>query len=233
MPSIPIIGKLSACALGVFMATHAANAQENANDPNANDPYAMEDDSWISISGTVVTPNEDSFTLDYGEGIVQVEMDDWDTYGDAYRLLDGDRVTVYGEVDDDLFELDTIEAGSVFVQDMNTYFYASSADEEGREYTRYFWTMPSPMALNKATVRGTVTSVNREEREFTIDTGRQEITVETVTVDYNPLDDLGYQQIDRGDRVSVTGDFDRDFLEGRIFEAETVITLSDEATRSG
>lgn len=140
MQTIPTIGKLGACALGVFMATHAASAQE----ASSNDPYAMEDDSWISISGTVVTPNEDSFTLDYGEGIIQVEMDDWDTYGD-----------------------------------------------------------------------------------------KQEVTVETGMVDYNPLDDLGYQQIDRGDRVSVTGGFDHDFLEGRIFEAETVITLSDEATRAG
>lgn len=226
---MPTIRNLTACAFGVFMATHAANAQ----DITENDPYAKADDSWISISGTVVTPNDDSFTLDYGEGIVQVEMDDWDTYGDAYRLMDDDKVTVYGEIDDDLFELDTIEAGSVYVEDMNTYFYASSADEEGQEYARYFWTMPTPMELNKATVRGTVSSVDREGRQFTIDTARQQITVETGLIGYNPLDDLGYQQIDRGDRVSATGDFDHDFLEGRVFEAETVITLSDNASRTG
>lgn len=226
---MPTIRNLTICAFGVFMATHAVNAQGITE----NDPYAKADDSWISISGTVVTANEDSFTLDYGEGIIQVEMDDWDTYGDAYSLMDGDKVTVYGEVDDDLFERDTIEAGSVYVEDMNTYFYASSADEEGQEYTRYFWTIPSPMQLNMATIRGTVTSVDREQREFTLDTGQQQISVDTGSIGYNPLDDLGYQQIDRGDRVSVTGGFDHDFVEGRLFEAETVVTLSDNTSRAG
>ncbi|MDX1562738.1 MAG: hypothetical protein R3305_07410 [Gammaproteobacteria bacterium] len=44
---------------------------------------------------------------------------------------------------------------------------------------------------------------------------------------HSPLDDAGYQKIETGDRVSVTGRFDRDFIEGREFEADSVITLSD------
>jgi uncharacterized protein YdeI (BOF family) len=194
---------------------------------NENDPYAQPDDSWISISGTVVDPKADRFTLDYGEGLIGVEMDDWDSYGDAYGLLDGDKVTVYGRVDDDLFEVATIEAGSVYVENLNTYFYASSDDEEGSAYSPYFWTAETPLTLSMATIRGTVTSVDEFEREFTIDTGLQEITVETAYLGYNPLDNVGFQQIDIGDRVSVTGKFDLSFIEGREFDADSVITLSD------
>ena len=62
----------------------------------ATDPYEQPDESWISISGTVVNPDSDSSVLDYGDGVVTVEIDDWDSYGDAYGLLDGDQVTVQG-----------------------------------------------------------------------------------------------------------------------------------------
>jgi uncharacterized protein YdeI (BOF family) len=210
---------LFAIAAGALL-TATAGAQEV-------DPYAKPDDSWISISGTVVAPDADSFSLDYGEGVILVEMDDWDTYGDAYGLMDGDRVTVYGRVDDDLFEADSIEAGSVYVENLNTYFYASAADEENGDYTPYFWTVTTPLELSRATIRGTVTEIDRPEREFVIDTGNQRMTVETEFLGYNPLDDLGYQKIDEGDRVSVSGVFDTDFLEGRVFEADSVITLSD------
>lgn len=49
----------------------------------AQDPYARADDAWISISGTVALPTASAFMLDYGDGVITVEMDDWDTYGDA------------------------------------------------------------------------------------------------------------------------------------------------------
>ena len=39
-------------------------------------------------------------------------------------------MTVYGRVDDDLYETTTIEASSIYDQDLGTYFYASAADEE-------------------------------------------------------------------------------------------------------
>ena len=200
------------------------SGQQAAANP---EPYAKSNDSWISISGTVASPQPDSFSLDYGDGVIIVEMDDWDTYGDAYPLMEGDRVTVYGKVDDDLFELSSIEASSVYVEGLGTYFYASSADEEDPVYAEYFWTAPTPLVLNRATLRGTVERVDREEREFTVDTGLQQVTVETGALEYNPLDDFGFQKLERGDKVSVSGEFDVDFLQGRVFEADSVITLSD------
>ena len=206
-------------------------SQAVAQEMNDNDPYAKPDDSYISISGTVVNPTADTFGLDYGDGLITVEMDDWDSYNEAYGLLDGDEVVVYGRTDDDLFEVATIETGSVYVDNLNTYFYASSADEEGGAYSPHFWSAHSPLALSEATIRGTVTSIDQLEREFTVDTGLQRITVETAYLGYNPLDEAGYQKIETGDRVSVTGHFDLSFIEGREFEADSIITL-DDADRS-
>lgn len=40
------------------------------------------------------------------------------------------------------------------------------------------------------------------------------------------LDDDGYQKIEVGDRVSVSGDIEYDFLTGRELEADSVLELS-------
>lgn len=217
---------ISAAICGALFASQAA-----AGDYGKPNPYLKADDSLISISGTVVAPAADSFRLDYGTGVVLVEMDDWDSYGEAYNLIDGDQVTVYGRIDDDLFERTSIEAGSVYVDSLNTFFYASSADEEGLEVmtTPYFLTAPiSTKGASVASVRGTVTRVDKKEQEIRIRTGNdQTITVEVDELGYNPLDKLGYQKISLGDRVSVTGQFDFDFLEGRKLEADTLTTLND------
>jgi len=198
----------------------ATAAENGTSSPN---PYARPNDSWISISGRVVQPTFDSFTLDYGDGTVIVEMDDWDPDRDARGLMDGDKVTVYGEIDDDLFELTTIEASSVYVENLNTYFYASSADEE----EAVTWILTTPIAVGEVTVRGSVLETDPMAETFTLDTGLRELTIDTAELDYNPLDDLGYQQIARGDRVSVVGDIDRSFIEEQRLDARSIITLDD------
>jgi hypothetical protein len=47
------------------------------------DPYEQPDNAWLSIRGRVETVTADSFTLDYGDGIVTVEMEDGDRDADA------------------------------------------------------------------------------------------------------------------------------------------------------
>jgi uncharacterized protein YdeI (BOF family) len=185
----------------------------------AQNPYTAPDDTWISLSGTVESVSPDAFLLDYGEGFVTVEMDDWDADADAYKVAVGDRVTVNGRVDDDLFDTTTIEASSVYVDNLNTYFYASAADEEDP-----FVNVTSPPVVSATVVQGIVTDVDDEE--FTIDSGLREIRVETDEMYYDPLDDEGFQQIDVGDRVSVTGHIDDDFFEGRELVATSITTLS-------
>ena len=177
-------------------------------------------DSWISIDGTVQEVWPDAFTLHYGEGVITVEMDDGDRDADGYQLAPGNLVTVTGKVDADLFENTTIEAGSVFVESLGTYFYASSADEEDT-----FVTIRSPLEVSKTVLQGPVTEIG--EHEFIIDTGMHEVTVETSTMAYDPLDDIGYQKVEEGDYVSVTGEVDYDFFDGRHLNAERITTLHE------
>lgn len=206
---------VSGIALSTACLIPAAFAQKN--EPN---PYLKPNNSWISINGTVTSTTPDTFQLDYGEGLVTVEMDDWDFDADAYKLLPGDQVTVYGLVDDDLYETTSIEASSVYVKGLNTFFYASSADEEDLPATATVAVVDYDVEL-----RGTVESI--DGREFTIDSGDREMTVDTIGMVYNPLDDEGFQKIEVGDRVSVTGDIDLNLWEERELAAETIVTLKD------
>jgi len=124
------------------------------NAASAQDPYAQTDETWISIDGTVEAVKPNQFTLDYGQGIITVEMDDGDRDADAYKLLKGDKVTVNGRIDADLFQMTTIEASSVYVESLGTYFYASARDEED------FVTIVSPVEVARTVLQGTVTGVD-------------------------------------------------------------------------
>jgi uncharacterized protein YdeI (BOF family) len=188
----------------------------------ASNPYTKADDTWISISGTVDSVEPDSFLLDYGDGMITVEMDDGDRDADGYKLVKGDKVTVNGRIDDDFFETTTIEAASVYVENLGTYFYASSLDDED-VFLRYWSPIVAPILVSRTVVQGTVTDVDDEE--FTLHNGARAIRVEVEQMPYNPLDDKGYQKIEVGDRVSVTGDIDHDLFEGRELVADSIVTL--------
>ncbi len=205
---------VSTFLISAFLAAPAA-AEEN--------PYAMADNAWISMSGEVEAVDPDEFVLDYGDGSVIVEMDDGDRDADAYKLMKGDDVTVSGLVDDDFFETTTIEASSVYVDKLGTYFYASAVDEEDD-----FVTIHTPVIMSETVVQGTVKEVNDEE--FVVDTGFDELTVEVEEMAYDPLDDQGYQKVEAGDVVSVTGDMDDDFFEGRELVADTVTVLTNRSS---
>ena len=187
---------------------------------SAQDPYEQSDDTWITMDGTVEAVTPSTFMLDYGEGMVTVEMDDWDREPEALKLLEGDNVTVIGKVDDNLFETTTIEASSVYVKNLNRYFYASAADEESA-----IAKLSTPLTASSVTVQGTVTSI--DGRDFMMDAGLHDIRVATDMMSYNPLDDEGLQKIDVGDRVSVSGTVDYEFWDGRELTADVVITLDD------
>lgn len=189
----------------------------------AQDPKQMPDDTWISLSGTVTSVTADDFRLDYGDGTILVEMDDWDSFGDAWPLVSGDRVTVYGDVDENLYVNDTIEAASVYVKDLNSFFYASAADEEELGA----WALDPYDEVGDTTYVGTVESVDPSTDSFTIDTGKQELTVETDALLYDPLDDEGFQRIEVGDVVSVDGVVDEDFFTNNDLVADSIVTLVD------
>lgn len=191
----------------------------------AESPYAKVDESWISLTGDVVDSSFEQFRLDYGEGLITVEMDDWDWYDEADHILPGDRVTVYGRIDDGLYERRTIEADSVYVFDRNTFYYASDADEED---LAFFSSVVIPDGAWMS-VNGTVKKISG--REFVLDTGSGTVRIDTILMPYNPLDDVGLQQVSTGDRVLVTGHLDIDFFEKREIQADTIVTLARDAKK--
>lgn len=197
-------------ALGVFLASSAM----------AKNPYAKPNNTWISISGTVKNVRPNAFTLDYGKGAIMVEMDDGDRDADAYKLLEGDKVTVNGRIDDDFFEKRTIEAGSVYVEKLGATFFASAADE-----VDFMVTITDPVVVANYVVQGTVKSVGTNE--FTINTGVRRLTVDVGQMSFNPLDNMGYLKIEPGDFVRVAGNMDYDLFEGRKLKADSIIELID------
>lgn len=186
----------------------------------AENPYLKADDTWIQLSGKVTAVSADSFLLDYDDGVITVEMDDGDRDADGYKLMPGDKVSVSGTVDDEFYDTTTIEAGSVYVENIGSYFYASPRDNDS-----VLFTVSVPLTVSEATIQGTVTSVDTGAEEFTLDTGASKLTVEVDEMDYNPLDEEGYQQVKVDDVVSVSGEVDNDLFEGRVFEADFVTTV--------
>lgn len=191
----------------------------------AKDPYKAPNNSSISLSGTVVTAGVSDFELDYGEGIVIVEMDDWDWYKEIYLILPGDKVTVYGYVDDDFIENTSIEASAVYVADINTFYYANNDDEEDVLGT----TMTGNFSDNELQLRGTITSI--DGRRFTIDTAKRKLKIDTIGMSYNPLDDKGYQRIKVGDYVQVAGELNSNVFKKTLLMADSVTTLIKDKTK--
>lgn len=199
----------------------SAMAQDRGQQNEQSNPYMRADNTWISIDGTVETVLSDSFALDYGPGTITVEMDDSDRDAEGYKLRSGDKVRVSGRVDNQLFADTTIEASSVYVENLGTYFFASSADEEERALTSTW-----PLQVSSTTLRGTV--MNIDEESFTVSSPGGEIKVETDRLAYDPLDGAGYQRIEAGDVVMVTGNMDTEFFDTqRELAARSVVVLHD------
>jgi len=186
---------------------------------------AATDRNWINLSGTVVSASPSAFVLDYGPGTVTVEMDDWDWYQEGKALVPGDEVVVTGKVDDDLYQFKRIEASSVYAKNLNTYFYASGADEELlAENTVYVASLPT-----YSDTTGLVTAI--EGREFTVGAGVGAVRVDTSQLKDNPLDGEGRQRVKVGDRVYAWGDLDIEPRERVELLAKGVVSLTKDRTK--
>ena len=72
--------KRTALSIAVSSALVAAPAMVQAA---AEAPYLERDGSWINLSGTVTSTTADTFMLDYGDGLITVEMDDADRHAET------------------------------------------------------------------------------------------------------------------------------------------------------
>jgi hypothetical protein len=185
-------------------------------------PYLTPEGSWLSLSGTVTRTSAEAFMLDYGNGLVTVEMDQWDWYKDNRSALQGGEVTVYGKVDESTFAGATLKARSIYVEDLGTYFYGSARDGDSVNDLD----VAPVIDLGNLVITGRVTDINR--REFSIDSGPREMTVDTAGMSYNPMDTEGFQQIETGDLVTVTGNIEADTFEKTEIMADTIVTFEED-----
>lgn len=180
---------------------------------------------FVTLSGKVSDVKPHSFSLTNNGNKVLVEMDDYSSWvADGFKLVNGDQVVVSGKVDKDFLEKKKVEAGSVYVKNIDTYFFASSDDEED------FLSIPVSYSLvanlpegAQIDLQGSITSV--QGREFTVDTGIRKIVVDTQSLSYNPMDQKGFTKLALGDRVKVSGRIEDNLFETKEVAASYVTEL--------
>lgn len=173
----------------------------------AQSPYMEPDDTWMTLSGTVHSTDDDGFMLDYGDGVLEVEVERRDDTA-VSSLQRGDKVTVTGVIDDDLFETTSLEASGVYVERLDSYFLSSAANE-----TDLFYGTGDPIEMSRTIARGTVTSI--DGNEIMIDSDMRSFSVDLSGLSDDPLDDEGQPRVDVGDRVLVSGEMTPQFFDVR------------------
>jgi hypothetical protein len=155
----------------------------------------------------------DTFLLDYGDGSITVEFDAGD-YGVRQRgLLEGDDVMVYGIIDEELFDIKTIEASSLCIERLDLRLRSAGLSPESGGLT-----FTTPVAAGTMTVSGPVTEV--ADNEFTLDLGPRNVVIHMNASAV--IDDGAEREIEVNDVVSVTVDVDYDFLEASQLTAQSV-----------
>lgn len=258
---------------------------------------SLSDGNYVALSGSVVSVADEEFVLDYGEGNVIVEMENWDWYRDLEtRLQPGQEVSLSGQIDDDLFEGREVKAQTVYVKDRNTFYYADGVDPSYYLYTYTYvpasdasttsqnnmrqqtnnqmanantnagnlssnwnnknqqsmqnqsnqsamnpvssrygtspeqttgnknYTAREDMGLNLTrTVSGKITDIIG--REIVVKNDEGSIRVDTAGMAYNPLDNRGYQRLQEGDEVYVSGEMGNAEL-----SANVIVTLDKQTS---
>ncbi len=180
------------------------------------------DNSTVAVSGTIAKADaQDSFVLDYGTGTVRVEMDDWYKVNEPAQVLEGDKVRVYGRVDRDIEETATIEAKSVYLENLGVKFEQSASDEESMVGVDLASTQS--VTVGDVAITGRVESI--DDRLFTLNDGHGAFTVDTSRMDYNPLKKPGLRDraVTVGDRVTVQGTVSSDLFELGKMHADSIV----------
>ena len=212
------LGALASCGGTEAGAADQASGTETAapaNPAQAADFAASGNGSLLTLTGKVVATEPGWFRLDIGPEVITVEMDDWDWYKEGRALLAGDRVTVNGRVDQDLWEQKKLEASSVYVPKLGVSFFASGADEEELAAA-------AVQVDTDVTARGQVMSI--EGREFTIGA-----VGGPVRVDASQLSNPPHLKV--GDRVYAWGDLDLDPREKVELMADGVVILAADMSK--
>jgi len=216
---LTLIVGLSALMIPLGSATppDLKEAAPAAVSPGKISPWDKDDGEWITIAGKITKAGVSNFTLDYGKGAVVVEMDDYDRKLEGFHLKADDKVIVTGRVDADADQKRSIEAASVYVENINKSFFASADDEE-EVITK----------LQKASANGTGVALTGKVifiagKLMSIDNGYQVFEVKTALLTEDAFDNEGLLQLKVGDKVTAYGAITNGFVDGRMLVASQVI----------
>ena len=178
------------------------------------DPATLENPIWIGIHGTIGMVGPNSFFLDHGDSTVIVGL-----AGEALREHDfakGQKVTVFGRVDNDLFEKNIIKARAVAVEGIDGAGHSviSEQDRLGSINVSY---VPASM------VHGRVSAVT--ETRVVLDHGDQKISIDTSELS----GDQEKPQVKQGDLVMAEGTKLRDLWGSHTFKASSIKVIDPTA----
>lgn len=176
--------------------------------------------SYVTLSGTAASESEDSFVLDYGGETITVQLGDRDEWRKDFNLADR-KVIVYGEVDENFYQGRTIDADNILIESLNTLVAPASVDDEEGSRPRVGLEQRAGEDDTLA-LYGTVTSISG--RSFTLDSGARQVTVDTSKLNYNPMDESGYQVVEEGDYVMAAGELNDSLFEQRKIVVGSLIS---------
>lgn len=215
-------------------AAYAADTRESTPAPAAavakgtdkDGNVKFENDAYITLSGTVgEITDEDAFTLNHAGGIIEVDTNAaWpDLFaGTGSMLKTGDRVSVTGKVDNNLFSANEIEAYRLSVAgESHSRVYTNShyAPDYGDDFAAYE-NAAYGAGLDddqKVRISGEVSRI-MEDDTFMLRYGNGQIIVDAEDVEFTNAGRLAV-----GDEVVVFGKVDKALFQKKQVEAERVI----------
>lgn len=220
-------GLTAALIGGLALSGAAAGQQSGASSrPADQDREGSTYKSYATLTGTVADAGDDQVKLDYGDGLITVDLEAFDWDQDARPIAQGERVTVFGRIDQALYDEQALRATSLYAYNRSAYYYADQDD-------RTAFDLGEPVFINNLMDReGTWIALSGEVvgmdgRDVTLDTGESEITVDTSQMQYDPTDAVGYLRLRPGDRISAAGFVDTDLFEERELVARSLVSLQD------
>jgi hypothetical protein len=178
--------------------------------------------SWMSVEGTLIDGSPSGFRVRYDGGVITVQMTGWDWY-ETYAPLDGSEVIVFGPVDERLFETGALEATSVYVDDLGTYFQREEGKGIADIASYVFYSDPIGNHVN---LYGTVSGLKDGDIELELGGGAADVSVGTGPAGDNRLRETVLPKLEPGDRISVSGHLDPDFWQQRKLRADRIVIIA-------
>ncbi|MFP4364164.1 MAG: hypothetical protein ACLFR1_09870 [Spirochaetia bacterium] len=181
--------------------------------------------AWLTLAGEVTNIQENSFDLDYGNGTVIVDMEDWDSELSSMPIENGLDVIVSGEIDENFNNDVQMEAEGIYLKDDESFLISQSADRKARSDLRRYAALPEPLENGEFSIQGIVIDDHPNMREIVLAIGTGVVTVDLSELGRNVQDTQGDRHIEFGERVAVFGDFSLRFFEENTLLADRVIEL--------